>query len=114
MMEQRTKAAALATIKLVGQFPNKQEYLVIGKQLLRSATSTGANYRAATRGRSDREFFAKLSIVIEECDETLYWIELLKEGKMISEENIKDIEKEYQELLKILAKSRKTLSENKK
>lgn len=111
MMESRTKAAAISIIKLVDSFPNKTVYWEFGKQLIKSATSTAANYRAANRGRSGKEFFAKLSISIEECDETVFWLETLREGDLISSEIILPHEKEFTELLKILAKSRKTLSE---
>ena len=103
---------AIETIKLVSSFPIKTEFHVIGNQLLKSATSTAANYRAVTRARSDREFFAKLSIVIEECDETLFWIEILEESNLIEKNKLIKLKDETLELLKIFSKSRKTAKKN--
>jgi four helix bundle protein len=71
-----TKAFALAIVRLVEEFPNKRAGWVIGDQLLRSGTSVGANYRAACRARSRRDFIAKMGIVEEEADESDYWLEL--------------------------------------
>ena len=71
-MQQRTKQFALRVIKLFQALPHSDESIIIGKQLLRSSTSVGANYRAACRARSPKEFYSKLSIVIEEADETMY------------------------------------------
>ncbi|MFM8009149.1 MAG: four helix bundle protein, partial [Dolichospermum sp.] len=73
----RTKQLALRVIRLVESLPNTKTADVIGKQLLRSATSVGANYRSACRAKSTADLIAKLSIVEEEADETLYWLELL-------------------------------------
>ena len=112
MMTKRTKVLALDIIKLVANFPSKTEYFVIGKQLLKSATSVAANYRAVNRARSQKEFYAKLSIVVEECDETLFWIEILEESGMIKEKEISSIKNETLELLKILSKSRKNAKRN--
>jgi four helix bundle protein len=85
-----------------------EEARVIGKQLLRSATSVGANYRAACRARSNEEFYSKLSIVVEEADETLFWMELLIEAEIIKHEKINDLMNECIEILSIMAASRKT------
>ena len=112
MMSQRTKEIAKKIILIVSGFPQKTEYFVIGKQLLRSATSTAANYRAVTRARSKKEFYAKLSITIEECDETLFWMEILTETNLVKNDHIKPIMDETTEILKILSKSRKTISNN--
>ena len=71
-----TKAFALAVVRLVDEFPNRRTGWVIGDQLMRSGTSVGANYRAASRARSRREFIAKMGIVEEEADESEYWLEL--------------------------------------
>ena len=78
-LKQRTKDYALAVIRLGVTLPKSEVGRVIGRQLLRSGTSVGANTRAAFRGRSKKEFIAKLGIVIEEADESLYWLELLTE-----------------------------------
>jgi four helix bundle protein len=77
--------------------------------LLRSGTSIGANYRSATKGRSEKEFISKLSISNEEADETCYWIELLIESKIVEESRLKELYNESVEISKILAVSRKTL-----
>lgn len=114
MMCDRTKDMAVRVIKLVQSLPNKPEYWVIGKQILRSGTSTAANYRAVTRARSDREFFAKLSITVEECDETLLWLELLEEADLIDATLIADLKDEVTQILKIISKARKTASNNRK
>ena len=81
---------------------------IISRQLLRSATSVGANYRAACKAQSRAEFAAKLSIVVEEADETLYWLELLKESGLIQPERLRELIKEADELVAIATSSRKT------
>jgi four helix bundle protein len=81
---------------------------IISRQLLRSATSVGANYRAACRAQSRAEFAAKISIVVEEADETLYWLELLKESGLIQPECLRELIKEADELVAIAVSSRKT------
>jgi four helix bundle protein len=110
----RTKGIAIRVIKLVRSLDKTDETRIISKQLLRSATSVGANYRAACRARSQAEYYSKISIVIEELDETLYWFEILIEAEMIKENLLKDLIKECTELLMVFAKSRKTLNEKKK
>lgn len=82
-MKKRTGQFALRVIRLVESLPNNKVCNVLGHQLLRSATSVGANYRAACRARSTAEFIAKLGIVEEEGDESRYWIELLIESDQI-------------------------------
>jgi four helix bundle protein len=72
MMSSRTKKLAIDIIDFVDTFPNAQKYWIIGKQLIRSATSVAANYRAVNRARSKNEFFSKISIVVEESDETYF------------------------------------------
>jgi four helix bundle protein len=79
---------------------------------LRSTTSVAANYRAACRARSMQEFYAKLCIVVEECDETLFWIELLNESGVVKNLSIKMLKKEAEELLFIFSSSRKTAKLN--
>lgn len=81
-LKKRTKAIALRVINLQTQMPNNQASLVIGKQILRSATSVAVNYRAASRARSGKEFYSKLSIVIEETDETMFWTELITDAEI--------------------------------
>src|SRR5687767_5596656 len=82
-LQTRTKQFALRVIRLVEQLPPKENSRILGRQLLRSGTSVGANYRAACRSRTAKEFVAKMRIVVEEADETVYWIELLVEAQMV-------------------------------
>jgi len=83
LLRERTKAAALRIIALYQNLPRTGEADVIGKQLLRAATSVAANYRAACRGRSAAEWYAKLCICVEEADESLFWLELLGDAGII-------------------------------
>lgn len=107
-MKRRTKQFALRIINLFRHLPKSVEAQIIGKQLLRSATSVGANYRVVCRARSDREFFAKLSIVIEELDESVFWMELLVESKILNKNQLDELLNEGTEILKILVTARKT------
>lgn len=107
-LKARTKAFALRVITLVDALPNKRSAEVIGRQLQRSATSVGANYRSACRGRSRKEFVAKLGIVEEEADESGYWIELLAESGLISGKRVADLTREADELTAIMVASIKT------
>ena len=79
---------------------------------MRAVTSVAANYRAANRSRSKQEFFAKLCIVVEECDESLFWLELLTESGITSVEKSDPLSKEAQELLRIFSASRKTIKKS--
>jgi len=106
-LKQRTKLFALRVIKLFKTLPNAIDAQVIGKQLLRSATSIAANYRAACRARSNAEFHSKVSIVIEETDETMFWIELLWEADIVKKELLENLYQENKEILKIMVTSRK-------
>jgi four helix bundle protein len=85
LFKQRTKQLAIRIIQLVGTLPKDRAGDVIGRQLLRSGTSIGANYRAACRGKSTADVIAKLRIVEEEADESAYWMELLIESKLLPE-----------------------------
>jgi four helix bundle protein len=82
--------------------PKLKKPRIIGKQLLRSSTSVAANYRAACRSRSDAEFFSKISIVIEEADETLFWLELLQGAGIVGHEKLKLLLEEFEEVVKIV------------
>jgi four helix bundle protein len=106
----RSKQFALRIIKLFQALPKSGESQIIGKQMLKSGTSLAANYRAACRARSKAEFFAKISIVVEETDETLFWLELLIEAKLVPEKKLTSLYKEGGELLSIFSKARKTAS----
>lgn len=85
-LQHRTKKLALEIIKLAKQLPNNRVGWTFSDQIIRSATSVAANYRAVCRARSDKEFIAKMGIVIEEADETLFWLEMIDEsGVMIDD-----------------------------
>jgi four helix bundle protein len=107
-LKTRTKSFALRIIRLVDGVPRTPTGQIIGRQLLRSATSVGANYRAACRAQSRAEFAAKISIVVEEADETLYWLELLKESDLIASGRLAPLLQEANELVAIAVSSRKT------
>ncbi|RIJ43049.1 four helix bundle protein [Pontibacter oryzae] len=104
----RTKAFALRAIKLSQSLPARPEAQVVGKQLLRSATSAAANYRAACRARSAAEFAAKIGVALEEADESLFWLEILEEAGIVAANRLIDLKKEADELTAILAKVRKS------
>ena len=101
----RTKAIALQVIKLLDELPNKPSAWTIAKQISKSATSIGANYRAVYRAKSDNDFLNKLKIVEEESDETLYWLEILEESGLVKTEKIKPIYNEVNEVLAIVVTS---------
>jgi four helix bundle protein len=107
-LKRRTKQFGLRVIKLVESLPNTTASKTIGHQLLRSGTSVGANYRAACRGKSKADFIAKIGIVVEEADESLYWLELLQEAGIIPVERLQDLKKEADELVAIFTASIKT------
>lgn len=107
-LKKRTKQFGLRIIQLIEAFPKTQTATIIGRQLLRCATSVGANYRAACKGKSKADFIAKLGIAEEEADESIYWLELLIEAKIVKSNLISDLLAEANELTAILAASRKT------
>jgi four helix bundle protein len=107
-LRNRTKRFALRIIRLFRHLPRTTEAQVLGKQLLRSGTSVGANYRAAGRARSKAEFIAKMGIVVEEADETVFWIECLVEAEIVKAELLTDLLSEANELLAIFAASQRT------
>ena len=106
----RTKTFSLQILKLVDQLPRTMSGRAIGNQLVRCGTSVGANYRAAWRSRSRAEFAAKLGIVAEEADETVYWLELLRDGKLLSEAKLSDLLREANELTAIFTADRRSSS----
>ena len=107
--KRRTKLLGLRVIRLVEALPEGKTAEILGRQLLRSATSVGANYRAACRGRSVADLIAKLSIVEEEADETLYWLELLVEAGVMPQERLADLIAETNEIVAMTVSSIKTL-----
>jgi four helix bundle protein len=112
-LKARTKQMALRVIKLASSLPKTAVANVIGKQILRSATSVGANYRSACRARSHADFINKIAIVEEEADETLYWLELLVEASIIKFEKVESLMKEVAELVAIFTASGRTAKRNK-
>jgi len=104
----RTKQFALRVIRLAEAVPRTQTGRVIGNQLLRSATSVAANYRAVCRARSQADFVHKLGIVEEEADESLFWLELVVEANLIPSSRVEDLIQEADELTAIFVASRKT------
>ena len=109
----RTKKFAKDVIKLCRELPDNREGRLIGNQIFRSGTSVGANYRSAKRGRSKAEFIAKMGIVEEEADETLYWLELIDELEISDDQSIEGLKKECNELIAITVSSIRTAKRNK-
>jgi four helix bundle protein len=112
-MKRRTKAFAVKIVRLFESLPQKRAAYVLGRQLLRCGTSVGANYRSACRAKSTADFVAKMGIVEEEIDETMYWLELLIEVGVLKAEEVEAILKEANELLAIVVASIKTARKNK-
>lgn len=110
--KQRTKIFSLRILNLYKNLPKTPEAQIIGNQLFRAASSVAANYRAVCRARSDAEFISKLSIVVEEADETVYWLEMLVDGEIVTKDRLSDLLREANELLAIVSKSRKTAKNN--
>ncbi len=110
----RTKKFVIDNIKLFRLLPKTEEAKIIGRQLLRSSSSVGANYRAVCRARSQAEFYAKLSIVVEEADESLFWMEVLVEAELVKQTEISPLMNEANEILKVVSTARKSVSDNKK
>jgi four helix bundle protein len=106
----RTKSFSLRVLNLVDHLPRTMSGRAIGNQLVRCGTSIGANYRAACRSRSRAEFAARLGIVAEEADETVYWLELLRDAKVIPERKLSELLKEANELTAIFATGRRSSS----
>ena len=111
-LKKRTKQFGLNVIRCVNGLPNRPDAIIIGKQLLRSATSVGANYRAACRGRSKADFVAKLGVAEEEADECVYWMELLVEAGIIERNSLAELLTEADELTAIISASRITAKNN--
>ena len=109
----RTKAFAVRVFRLVDTLPETKAAQVVARQLLRCSSSVGANYRAACRAVSRPSFAAKISIAEEECDETIYWLELLIETGIVNEKRLGPLLAEARELLGMLVASEKTSRRNK-
>ena len=107
-MKKRTKDFAKEIIRICRRLPNDREGRLIGDQLFRSGTSVAANYRAACRARSKAEFVSRLAIVEEEADETMFWLELIKEMNISEEPTVDDLIKESDEIVAIVVSSIRT------
>jgi four helix bundle protein len=107
-LKQRTKKFALRVIRMVQALPKTETARVIGRQALRSGTSVGANYGAACRAKSRADFISKMGTVEEECDETMYWIELLGESGEVKASRLTALWNEAEALLKIVVASTRT------
>ena len=107
----RTKNFSLMVIDLVERMPNSISIRVVANQIVKSGTSVGANYRAVCRARSDREFVSKMNIVLEEADETLFWIEIIMAKQWVSNLELEVIWKEGNELTAIFVSSLKTVND---
>ena len=111
-LQQRTKQFNIDVIKLCGILPRNAAAFEIAKQLIRCAGSVGANYRATSRAKSTKDFIYKIEIVLEEADESHYWLEVIKEAKLIKGEDIDQLIKEENELTGIFAATDKTAKAN--
>jgi four helix bundle protein len=100
-LRERTKRFALRVIRLFQALPHSTEAQVIGKQVLRSATSVGAQFREGHRAKSDADFISRLEGSLQELEETVYWFELLAEAGIVPEERMKDLMREAEELIAI-------------
>jgi len=111
-LQDRTRKFAVRVIKAFLRLPKDDATRIIGRQFLRSGTSSAANYRAACRARSAADFISKISIVAEEADETLFWFELLVEAELVDMKSIEPLMKECEELLRIFSASLATAKRN--
>ena len=110
IFREKTKQMALMVIRFFSELPYTDSTVVIRKQIIRSATSVAANYRAMCRARSDKERYSKLCLVVEEADETLFWLELSEELNLLSAEKLNSLKSQVEEILKSTSSYRKRLS----
>jgi len=111
-LKTRTQKFAIEIINLIKKMDSSKSSKVISNQLLRAATSVGANYRAACRARSKADFISKITIVEEEADECIYWLELIEMAKILETKDLENLLKEASELTAIFTASGKTAKEN--
>lgn len=111
-IQKRAMRMALEVIKLTKVFPLSQESKVITYQIIKSSTSTAANYRSAGRAKSSKDFISKLGIAEEECDETIFWLEMISEAQLASPDQTNPIKQEASEILAIIVSSIKTAKKN--
>ena len=111
-LKARTKKFGLRIMALVDSLPSTTAGRAIGSQLIRSGTAVGANYRAACRGRSRNEFAAKIGVVVEEADESAYWLEMIMDGGLLKADLVMSLHQEAEELTAIFTASAKTAKAN--
>jgi four helix bundle protein len=111
-LKKRTKQFGLRCIKVAESLPNTRTGDVLSKQLVRSATSVGANYRSACRAQSKPTFISKIAIAIEEVDEAQFWLEMIVEAGLMPQKKLADLMKESDEIVAILTASSKTAKAN--
>ena len=111
--KKRTKKFAIDIIKLSKSFPKSTEGYILSKQLIRAATSIASNYRAVCRARSDAEFYSKICIVVEEADESVFWLEIITEADILNSEQTKKLLAEANEILSVVASSKRTAGKTK-
>ncbi len=112
-LQERTFRFAVDVTRLCSRLPNEMTYWVVGKQLVRCATSVGANYRSACRAKSRADFIAKLAIVEEEADESMYWLEILKElNPELDSKRVEQLHNEANQLVAITVASKRTARRN--
>ena len=112
-LRKRTKEFALRIIKLYAALPKTTEAQVLGKQILRSGTSVGAHYREACRAKSNADFISKIEGGLQELDETLYWLELLADAKIVTRTRLEPLERETNELLAMFVSTAKGVKQKK-
>lgn len=106
----RTKQLGLAVIRMTEKFPGTRLAWVVKDQILRSALSVGANYRAVCRAKSDKDFINKMRIVEEEADETAYWLEIIEESDLLKSDDLRELKREVNELVAMVVASIRTKS----
>lgn len=111
-LKERTQAFALRIIRLTRSLPNTPEGWVLGKQVLRSGTSVGANYRSCQRGKSKADFIAKLAVAEEEADETCYWLELIIAAELLPRDRVEPLLAEAREITAVLTVAGRTAKKN--
>jgi len=111
IFRERTKSFSIAIIRTLSLLPFSDDISIIRKQIIRSATSVAANYRAVSRARSEKEKFAKMCIVVEEVDETQLWLEIIEELEYLSPEKILYLKTECEELVKVMTTYKFKLSQ---
>ena len=108
--KRRTKQLGLAVIRMTEKFPETRLAWVVKDQILRSALSVGANYRAVCRAKSDKDFINKMWIVEEEADETAYWLEIIEESDLLKSDDLRELKREVNELVAMVVASIRTKS----